>query len=200
MKVRGGISAMALAALALLAVASTASACTSMIGMHPLSSPMGEPGREVRVSGTSPGTTPVEVRWDGLRGPLLALAPVDEETRQFSVDVRIPEAVPGVHYVVAVGGRTTGDVDAGWTRASFTIPGPVPPPAQPGQVAPGQPDPSLFPEGAAWQLPSSGASGPGSDMALGVGLLALGGVSLVVGFGVLGVRRRRAEVSAPSES
>lgn len=182
-----------------LALASAAWACTPRLGMEMLSTPAGFPDTKVTVKGITPGTGQVEIRWDGLRGPLLGTAEVrpiagDANSSTFSATVTIPPASPGVHYVVAVGGLTSGGTDAGWSRASFTIPGAAPD---------SEPDPltadpravrELVDGTTVWESSAPQPVRTNPALFIGAVMLAVGGASLVAGFGILGIRRNRAEV------
>ena len=173
------------AAAALLAT-SAAWACSSNVAVNPLSVLAGPPGTEVTVTGLSPTTEPVEIRWNGLSGPVLAtVVPRDlgERPMTFSASVKIPDALPGVHYLVAVGDN--GSTEPSWTRAAFRIPrsGPA---LSKGDPATADSLPQLL-----WNVDD--ASGPASDGGLGAGLvlLGLGGVGLLPAAALLGLRRHR---------
>lgn len=196
---RRGPFVLALGMAAVLAAASAAAACTPMLAMYPLSSPAGDPGKEVTVKGTSPSTDPVEVRWDGIRGPMLGTASVDEETGAFSIDVEIPEAAPGLHYVVAVGGASKGGDSTGWSRAPFKVAGPAPPLHATPTLGADQAQGGLTADGYTWQSATTDGGSPISQTTIGIAVLALGSVSLAVGFGMLGVRRSRARVDGSEE-
>src|SRR5262245_15199811 len=99
----------------LVALASAAWACTAWTSMSPLSVPAGGPGTTVRVTAKVP-TGPAEIRWDGITGPLLGTAEVEDGS--FTREVRIPDAPAGVHYVVVT------NAAGQWTRAPFKIQGP----------------------------------------------------------------------------
>lgn len=171
------------------AVASAAWACTAWTAMSPLSEPAGKPGTEVTVRGTTPNG-PVAIRWDGLQGPVLAT--VDIQNGSFATKVRIPEAPPGLHYVVV-----SSQGDGGWSRAAFKIPGRVPTaPA----VGSGTSSGRLPAQTRPWaDAASSETGGGGAGMGPGLVLLAGGSVALVAGFAVLGVRRSRAGTSVVRE-
>ena len=86
-----------------------------------LSPATGPPGTEIVVTGTGFAALPVEIRWGGLTGPVIATA----EGPAFSVSAVVPDSPPNSHPVMAVvsdGGSvstssasfqvTTGDVPA----------------------------------------------------------------------------------------
>ncbi|MFN2503023.1 MAG: hypothetical protein ABR540_02105, partial [Acidimicrobiales bacterium] len=90
------------AGAALLLVASSAWAClgnevSPTISFFPN---QGLPGSTVTVSGKAWSPAPVEIRWRGAGGPVLA----SEYGREFSVAVAVPEAAAGVYEIVAVQG------------------------------------------------------------------------------------------------
>ena len=173
------------------ALASLAWACTAWTGMYPLSEPMGPPGTKVTVRGTSPIGGPVQVRWDGLQGPVMATVQAPpasgghDSGGVFSTQVVIPKAAPGVHYVVVDAGK------GGWSRAAFKIPG------KPGAMVspvdePGIPNPALTSD-RLWKIePQTPRPVGSSAVPLGMGLLAVGTVTMVGAFGTLGIRRARA--------
>jgi len=179
------------AVAAVVAATSVAWACTAWTGMYPLSQPAGPRGTEVTVRGTSPVAGPVEVRWDGLKGKVLGVAEAAprEQGGVFSTKVTIPDASPGVHYVVVVSSG-----EGGWSRAAFKIPaktgvpsGEVAPPARPGQVS------SLLEADPLWSDPDAQAvRGTNPAVAAGMVLLSMGMVAMIATVGVAGVRRKRA--------
>lgn len=174
-----------MAAAALLAT-SAAWACTFNVAVNPLSVLAGPPGTEVTVTGLSPTTEPVQIRWNGLSGPVLAtVVPRDlgERPMTFSASVKIPDALPGVHYLVAVGDN--GNTKPSWTRAAFRIPrsGPAL-----GQGDPVTPDSSPQP---LWSADDTSGSAPDGGLGAGLVLLGIGGGGLVAAAALLGLRRHR---------
>ncbi|MGI8407780.1 MAG: hypothetical protein ACR2L3_04650 [Actinomycetota bacterium] len=89
----------------LLGLSSLAWACTPLadIRLEVVTAPS---GTEVETTGrgfepsAGPREAPVEIRWENHLGALLATA----EGPEFEVDVAIPEAPPGIYYIVAVQG------------------------------------------------------------------------------------------------
>ena len=97
-------------------------ACTAYyVGVNPLSVNSGAPGAKLAVSGYLDRYVPsdgmVEVRWDALEGPVLAgaLPHGDMGGMRFEADVTIPQAPPGVHYLVVRSG------ERGMARAAFEV-------------------------------------------------------------------------------
>lgn len=167
----------------ILGVAGVAWACTPQAGISPLPIQAAAPRTEVAVSGqsTTPGT--VEIRWNGLRGPVLATASADkgEHGTGFDTTVAIPDVAPGVYYLVLAAG------DHGVGRAAIEVTG-----------APGTSPTPAATTAALWEPLAGDAalSSSGGSAKAGVALLAVGLVALMVGVGVAGVRRRRAQSGA----
>lgn len=119
---RHGITTAFGAALLTLGVAGLAWACTpqARITIAPNSGPA---GAVTRVEGGAFHEGPVEIRWDSSTGPLLGTA----TGPSFAVDITIPEARTGTHYVVAVAAGTIYKATAPFTLTSES--GSPPPPA-----------------------------------------------------------------------
>jgi len=117
-----GIVAM-LAAMAVLSAASLALACTGQTRILSITPQAGPPGTAVTLKGEAivPGT-PVEVRWNGLNGPGLANATAGPGGT-FSAVVNVPEAAPGVYYLVVSAGETAVARNAFEVTASASVPG-----------------------------------------------------------------------------
>lgn len=133
------------------------------------------PGSKVVVEGSNVRTqSPVEIRWNGVGGKVLAsVTPTDGA---FSVPVEIPEATPGIYSLMLV------TDNAGVGRTAFEVIGSAADASASGPIV------QLWPttEGVA---PTSGtAAGPSLA---GVGLLAIGLVGLFAGTTVAVARRRR---------
>lgn len=163
------------------AVTGLAWACTAQapVDVRPATAP---PGAGITVDGgSSPGS--VEIRWDSAEGPLLATAPAENG---FAVGVRVPDAAPGVHTVVAVVRGDDGRVlSRGNVAFEVTAPGGTPAATMAGV--------NQWQSGAraADQVVASSSRAGLSQLSLGVGLLAVGLVALAGGFAAAGVRRRR---------
>lgn len=165
---------------AVLGVSSLAFACTSQIpfSVRPLAAP---PNAAITVSGPS-SSAPVDLRWDGVDGPVIAHS--ESASSTFALGARIPNAAPGMHTIVAVTRNADGTVTSRG-QSPFEVTG-----AGAATVAAGwQSGPNSA--AAARQVVTSGGSGS-SQLAMGMGLLGAGSAALVGGFGVLAVRRRRA--------
>lgn len=162
----------------LFAVAGAALACTPKPRVFSSLPEAAPPGAAVVVRGENvPSQHPVEIRWNGVRGDLLATATADGHGA-FAVPVTVPQAAPGIYTMVFLAG------DAGIARMSF-------------EVTSSTTVPVATPRNAntLWSLDTSPAS-PADDSHLGlqVGmvLLSVGTVALFTGFAVATVRRRRA--------
>jgi hypothetical protein len=156
---------------AVMVAAGLAWACTSFSTIG-LSSSAGQAGSEVAVTGAgAEAGGPVVIRWNALEGPVLATTTADANGA-FTVPVRVPDSLGGVHVVLAV--DAAGDV----ARAAFEVTG-VPVPER-----------SASPSGA------SGVTG--LELGRGAALLALGllGVALV-GAGLATAGGRRAVATLP---
>ncbi|HVE46580.1 MAG TPA: hypothetical protein VNA57_07535 [Acidimicrobiales bacterium] len=149
-------------------------ACVPMPFMSVQPRASGPPGSEVTVIGASfPG--PVDIRWNGHDGALLASA----EGPDFSRMVKIPETPEGLYVVFGVARDPAGGV-AATASAAFQVIGPRrpgPPDARQQEAGPGPASPSV---------PSSEGLGAGTLVPAGVLLLALGVLA-----GLLVARRRR---------
>lgn len=192
MRTRAPIT-LAMTGAILLIGAMTAFACTNLATLN-LSTAQGEAGSTVDVTGSAfrteaRGGLDVEIRWDGVDGPVLATAQPDA-TGNIATSVRIPaDAQPGYH--VLVGTQMTESEDGELSpaygtpaRSSFLIGTSSPPEA----VAP--------------------ATGPASGIAAdapGTGLIALAALLALLGIGLFGsglglfVREtRKRAVTAPA--
>jgi len=100
-----GIGTM-LAAMVMLSAASLALACTGQTRILSITPQAGSPATAITVKGEAivPGT-PVEIRWNGLNGAELANATAGPGGT-FSAAVNVPEAAPGVYYLVVSAGET----------------------------------------------------------------------------------------------
>lgn len=152
-------------------------ACTAQPQVYSLQPESATPGSAITVSGESvTGSSPVEIRWNGVGGPLLATAtPVQG---RFATQVKVPNVSPGIYSVMLV----TSD---GTARAAFEVVGaaaPAPAPAAP-----------LWANAGAPAVDSHASPGPSS---LGVALLAVGLAGLFAGSAVAVVRRRPVTVTA----
>ncbi|HVL93437.1 MAG TPA: hypothetical protein VM264_08835 [Acidimicrobiales bacterium] len=118
-----------------LAGAAAGWACTGQgtIGLSPAKGPA---GATVRVDGTGFGANAVDIRWGSASGPLLGTA----TNGTFSVNVTVPQAGPGVYYVVAVPQETEANRRAP-APAAFRVEAPAAPAAEavPPAAAPPQP-------------------------------------------------------------
>ena len=148
-----GLGAVAMAA-------AVAWACTGQ-PLLSIADPVAAPGKElpavVRALDQSRSTA-VDLRWNGMEGPVVASAVV-EPGRDLTVPVRVPEVSPGVYYLVLV---TDGQ---GVGRAAVQVTG------------------SSNPGTSAWaRAQDNSAPGPANNNRA----FAAGGVLLVVGLAGLG--------------
>lgn len=178
-------------AVMLMGSAMAAFACTNLATLN-LSETVAQPGTEIDITGTSFATadSPVQVRWDGTDGAVLAEVATDG-TGTFETVVTVPaDAEPG-HHVLVVTQMVEGDsgpVPAYGTPAktSFFV-GATGPPAEIAQ------QPAVAPAAATPEIgASSGLLGLLAGLALaGVGLFGTG-----IGLFVRDVRRRSASQPA----
>ncbi|MGH9226908.1 MAG: hypothetical protein ACRD2W_24695 [Acidimicrobiales bacterium] len=164
----------ALGAFTAVAVAMTAGAvafaCVPSARLG-LSTATGRPGDSLIVSGANfsvpvNATNPVQLRWNGLEGPLLAEVRPDP-SGNFSLPVTVPDSAPGAYTVNALWMDEQGDTNNGMlTRAVFEI-------LVPGTTATTAPFAAVEPE-AVVPTPT-----PATSSSLPMGL--------VVGLGVLGL-------------
>lgn len=112
----GGKMAVVVAVVGIaLAGMSAAWACTGQPLMHLATDAVGEAGSHARVEvlANQAVSGPVAVRWNALDGPVLAQDVVAPGTAA-TLDVTIPEAGPGVYYLVL-------DTSAGVARSAFEV-------------------------------------------------------------------------------
>ncbi len=154
-------------------------ACTPQLpfGVTPLSA---APLSAVTVSGSAPSGA-VEIRWDGVEGPVIGQA---DAGSALAVGVRIPDAAPGMHTIVAVTRGTDGTVSSkGVASFEVTAPG-----AAPGKAAVASNHWSGDKD--ATQVVGSTSSGF-SHRALGLAFLGTGSAALFGAFAVVEARKRR---------
>lgn len=176
-----GVAAFMAVATAMV-VASAAWACTSQARSFALDGITGPRGSEVTATGEAvlQDTAPMTIRWNSVSGPVLAEV---TSSYEFSVPLTIPDAEPGVYYLVAVSG------DTAMARAAFEVTGD----AAPGSVAPV----SAWSQQTNFDPAPSSSGGSSPTLVAGMVLLGLGTAGLFAGFGVAASRRRRAPVRAP---
>jgi len=116
--VRGVAAAVAVVAAVGVFLAGASWACNPMplITIAPQAS--GPPGTKVAVDGLAVGAN-AEIRWNGLKGPLLATA----AGPTFSVPITIPDAPVGLYVVVVLDRGANGAV-GNTGRAEFLVTGP----------------------------------------------------------------------------
>lgn len=171
---RAALGAVGIVLVAVVGWAGAAFACTAQSQV--LAPPEAAPGATVQVEGrTLPSGGPVEIRWNGVKGSVLASGmPVNG---QLSVPIQIPTMTPpGVYALTLV--AATGEV--GRTALEVGAPGLV-----------RTPDASPWSSEGRSPATTPASSGAGS---LGVGLLAVGLVGLFAASTVAVARRRRAPV------
>lgn len=127
-RVLGGIGA---AAAMLLALVATASACTNLASLN-LSTTAGKPGDKITVTGSSFGSvcicgpqsppTPVKIRWNGIRGEVLAEM-MPEKAGTISANFTVPDVKPGYYVIAATQHDETYHIDVAGTpaRATFEV-------------------------------------------------------------------------------
>jgi len=184
------------ASLATLAgLGSSAWACTGSPASTSISPKVGLVGGQVTVAGTGYGQAPVEIRWSGTTGPLLATA----QGPNFSVKVDVPaDAAPGMFYIAAVQRDGAGAV-SNKVADTFEVTGPAastaPSPAGPSAASATGDLWSGFAQGPG-PVPSTDVTTPADpstspNLAIGVGLMGVGSAAVFGGFAVAAVRRRR---------
>ena len=161
------------AAVALAGVA--AFACTNLATLN-VSRAAGNPGDVVAVTGSSfavakegAAPSPVQLRWNGMAGPVLAEA-VPDTAGNISATFSVPEAKPGQHVLEATQLDAEGEPEFGTpARASFQVLGPS------GAAAPPV---SEQPAGTGSEPSSAGVAALMVTLGvLGLGLFALGAAS-----------------------
>lgn len=178
---RVGMAAVLGSLAAVVLLASSSWACTAVARVEFEGGNAGVPGSQATLRGNAfEAGAPVELHWNGADGPVIARA----VGPAFSVPITIPDVAPGPFYVVGVQRDAKGKV---WrVPAAFQV------------LAPGE-RPASLPvmagEAVGLSEPVPSDDGSSTTMALGVGLLSLGGVGLAVSSAVVAVRRRRVAVA-----
>jgi hypothetical protein len=187
---RRTVTAFAAALVAVLAVSGAVSyACTNLATLN-LSSNAGKPGDTITVTGSSyrmPSDTQtgVQIRWNGLDGPVLAEVRPDR-VGNISTTFTVPEAAPDNYVVVAVLKNGRG-VDTSGTpaRAQFQIVGAA---GRPVSQPPSAPAP----------VAASGGGGSAAPIALLV-VLGVAGMGLfAAGFVAVARQGRRRDLPVPT--
>ncbi|MDQ4069640.1 MAG: hypothetical protein M3203_09275 [Actinomycetota bacterium] len=169
-------------------VGAAAFACTNLATLN-LSSTAGKPGDVVTVTGSSfavgrgdAPTFPVQLRWNGVDGMVLAET-VPDRAGNISATFTVPEGIPG-YYVLVATQRNAQGVDTYGTpaRASYQILGPN-----------GQSVVAAPPASAAAALPSESSSAGIIALTVGLGVLGVG--LFAAGF-IAFVRQTRAATKA----
>ena len=160
-------------------------ACTYVPHVYSTSPESGAPGTDVTVTGQAISAKgPVDIRWNGLQGPVLGVAKPDA-AGNFSVTVKVPEASPGVYFLVAVAGdsgvarhvfEVTGTAVEGLQAGPAVAPSVATDPLSGMNAVPAPGDPS---QGPAW-------AGAGLVLLTAAGLVLFGGSTAVL------AQRRRA--------
>lgn len=178
------LAVVAFSALAgILSLASLAWACTYAPRIMNMGSQEGTSGSRVTVTGQ--GVAPegvVEIRWNGVNGPKLAQTTANANG-DFSAVATIPETTPDVYSLFVVAG------DAGVTRTAFEVTGSASAPTEAAFATAGNGSSDARTAWATAEPLAAEKSSPG--LALGVGLLAVGLVTLFSAFTVASVRGRR---------
>ena len=124
-----GFFGTAAAVLTLLGV--TAYACTNLASLN-LSSATGRPGDPITLTGSSFNTicvcgpqvppTPVKIRWNGIKGEVMAEM-MPDKAGTISASFTVPDARPGYYVIVATQYDETYHIDAAGTpaRATFEV-------------------------------------------------------------------------------
>ena len=203
-RVRRRITVVAFMSLAAIAgVASAAWACTAAPPVTSISPKVGQPGTEVRVAGMNYDAGPVEIRWNGATGPVLATAEAvgKKGAASFSQVVNVPaDMAGGMYYMVAVQRDTAGSV-VYKVADTFEVTAPAASAAMPSvssasatgdlwsAFAPGS---EVATSGDSTTAATGADSSTSRNLALGVGLMGIGTAALLGGFAVDVARRRRA--------
>lgn len=200
----GATKAGLMALTLLLVVASAVWACTAQPRIFSLGPQVGPVGLQITLEGQAAGApvgvaqgasgVPVEVRWNSLDGPKIGEG-VTNFSGDFAVSARIPEAEPGIYFLIVKAG------DAGVVRSPFEVTsesalrapgagGSTDPAASSADLwsAFSESGPGSEPIGA---MPNAG-QGPGIQALAGVTLLAAGSAALAAG---LVVSRRRSRTA-----
>ena len=160
-------------------VATTAFACTYIPHLYAVAPTAGSPGTDISLEGsTAAGVSAVTVRWNGLRGQVLATVTPDSQGN-FKATVKVPTVSPGMYFVVADAGGT--DV----ARAPFQVTGSA---GAKGVLLPQAAAPDTATSEGATSLDTSSAGA--SALFLGLLFFAVVAVGAVSAFGFVLTRRR----------
>lgn len=117
------------AGAALLVLGMTAYACTNLATLN-LSSPSGKPGDQITITGSSFAVvcicgpqlapTPVKIRWNGIKGEVMAEM-MPDRTGTVSAAFTVPDVKPGYYVIVATQHDETYHIDAAGTPARITF-------------------------------------------------------------------------------
>lgn len=175
MRRRSTVAVVVAVAGVVLAGMSVAWACTGQALMHMATDSVGEVRSHARVEvlANQAVAGPVALRWNALDGPVLARAEV-KAGQAATLDATIPDAAPGVYYLVL-------ETSAGVARSAFEVTGAAAPaPASPWAKA----------------AEPAGAGGPLGSFEAGLALLGVGLVGISAMTLVAVARRRRVAASA----
>lgn len=156
-----------------------------------LSTASGVPGDKITVSGASFGVpvnakNPVQIRWNGAEGPLLAEVRPDP-LGNFSIPVTVPDGPAGAYAITAVWLDEEGNTGAGTpARAVFEI-------RVPGATAVTTPAAAPAPQAAAPVAAPTSASSFPVGLVIGLGVLGLA----LFGGGFVAVTRSRKASATP---
>lgn len=188
---RRTITTTTLTLMLLLALGMAAWACTNLATLN-LSASQGDAGTAVDVHGsafsTSDGAQPVEVRWDGADGEVLATAEPDD-TGTIATSVTVPgDAEPGYHVLVAT---QMVEGDEGEASPAFGTP------ARSSFLV-GNAEPEQIGQTAGPPTTGVGAAGPSATVLGLTALLGLIGLGLFgAGLGLFVRQARRRPAQAP---
>lgn len=164
---------------------SVAFACSPQPQVYSLLPESAAPGETVVVRGQSiTSRAPVEIRWNGVTGDVLATAAPGPDA-SLSVPVRIPDVSPGVYSLMLV------TVDGGVARTAFEVTAA----AGSAHASPVSVQTALWPTVDGAPAASSEGAAP---LTIGLTMLATGLVGLFAGSALLVARRRRV-VAGPDQ-
>ena len=173
----------------LLLMAGAVWACTAQPRIFSLGPQVGPVGMEIKLEGQTARNVPVEIRWNSNQGAAIGEG-LSDFNGNFSVPARIPDAEPGMYFLVVTAG------EAGVVRTAFQVTSEgVSDAVEELPAAAGSSDLWRGFSGSAGSVEAEGgavatSAGSAVGAALGGAFFALGAAALV-GLGFLSLRRRR---------
>lgn len=103
-----------------LAISGLAWACSPQSQIYPLGVQSAQAHARIPVEGVASGKGGyVQIHWNGFGGPVVGSGVVPADQSRFSIEVTVPEASPGIHYLIMLA------PDGTTARAAIEVEGPT---------------------------------------------------------------------------